>query len=56
MTREQKDRALKAAYRALPRAQFEKYRNFIENYETVSRRNDAYIVAKYEKQIPIINN
>lgn len=49
MTREQKDRALKAAYKVLPRARFEEYRNFIENYEARAARNDEYIRAKYEQ-------
>lgn len=47
MTRELKDELIAKATKVLTRNQLERYRNFINNYEIESARNDERIKSRY---------
>jgi len=50
MTQERKQELLAKAAKVLTRAEMENYRNFINNYELISKRNDERISRKYITQ------
>lgn len=47
MTRERKDELIAKATKVLTRRELERYRNFINNYEIESARNDERIRTRY---------